>query len=172
MEAWPTSRWSPGEFPAYLAMTAIATYACVPETDQMRAIGLMVLSLGIIEIITSVPSGPAVQVTAIGIVAWSGLYGATGRDSAIVGALFAFWPLVMVVGADLWLRRRKLAPARRTQRLLIGLVGGGAAIAVARTGALDPTIGPALLAVAVAAPISIGIGALVVRPTDRTARPG
>ena len=33
--------WTPGEVPALLGLTAIAIYGCVPETDQMPAIGVM-----------------------------------------------------------------------------------------------------------------------------------
>ncbi len=98
------------------------------------------------------------HVVAIGIVLWSGLYGATGRESAIVGALFAFWPLVLVVVVCHWPGRPQPVPVTRW---IIGLIGGVAAVAVARTGALQPTIGPALLAVAIALPSSLAIALLV-----------
>ena len=38
----PLSHLCPGEYPWLLAMTALAIYLCVPETDQMAAIGVMV----------------------------------------------------------------------------------------------------------------------------------
>ncbi len=95
--------WTPGEVPALLGLTAIAIYGCVPETsNQMPAIGVMLASLFVIELIARRPSAPLVHAVAAGIVLWSGLYGATGRESAIVGALFAFWPLVLVVIVCHW----------------------------------------------------------------------
>ena len=42
-----------------------------------------------------------------------------------------------------------------------------ASVAVARTGALEPTIGPALVAVAIAAPMSFALALLV----ERACRP-
>ena len=147
--------WAPGEVPALLGLTAIAIYACVPETNnQMPAIGVMLASLFVIELVARQPSAPLVHAVAIGIVLWSGLYGATGRDSAIVGALFAFWPLALVVIVCHWPGRAEPGPI---VRWLIGLIGGIAAVAVARTGALEPTIGPALLAVAIALPTSLAV---------------
>ncbi len=150
--------WTPGEVPALLGLSAIAIYGCVPETDQMFGIGVMLASLFLIELVARRPSAPIVHLVAAGIVLWSGLYGATGRDSAIVGALFAFWPLVLVVIVCHWPGR---AEPRPTTRWIIELIGGIAAVAVARTGALEPTIGPALLAVAIALPTSLAVALLV-----------
>ena len=164
----PLSHLCPVEFPWLLGMTALATYLCVPETDQMPAIGVMVASLAVIELIARRPSGTSVQVVAAAIVLWSGLYGATGRESAVVGALFAFWPLVLVGGAALWLRGRERPVAGRLQRWGIGLTGGIAAVAVARTGAIQPTVGPALVAAGVAAVASIVLCLLVLRRPGRT----
>jgi hypothetical protein len=155
----PLSQLSPAEFPWLLAMTALAVYLCVPETDQMPAIAAMIVCLAVIEIVARRPSGPIVQVIAAGIVLWSGLYGATGRASAIVGAIFAFWPLVLVFGVALVRLRRERPTIGLPQRIGIGLVGGIAAVAVARTGALQATVGPAILSAAIAA---VGSGLVVV----------
>ena len=161
--------WTPGEVPALLGLTAIAIYGCVPETNnQMPAIGVMLASLFVIELIARRPSGLLVHAVAIGIVLWSGLYGATGRESAIVGALFAFWPLVLVVIVCHWPGREQPQP---TARWIIGLIGGIAAVAVARTGALEPTIGPALIAVAIAVPASLAVALVVVSISPRADRP-
>ncbi len=143
--------YAPSEYPALLGLAAIAIYGCVPETGQMPAVGALCAGLVVVELITRTPSALTVQALAFVIVFWSGLFGATGRESAIVGALFAFWPLVLVTAAALWPDGRFVPVAARAA---IGLVGGVASVAVARTGALQPTIGPALLAVAVAAPPS------------------
>jgi hypothetical protein len=150
--------WTPGEVPALLGLAAVAIYGCVPETNnQMPAIFAMLASLFAIEILARRPSGLLVHAVATGIVLWAGLYGATGRESAIVGALFAFWPLVLVVVVCHRPDRPQPAPVARWS---IGLIGGIAAVAVARTGALEPTIGPALLAVAIALPVSLAAGLL------------
>jgi hypothetical protein len=150
--------WTPGEVPALLGLSAIAIYGCVPETGQMPAIGVMLAALFVIELVARRPSGLLVHAVAAGIVLWSGLYGATGRESAIVGALFAFWPLALVVLVCHWPGR---AQPQTVSRWTIGLIGGLAAVAVARTGALEPTIGPALIAVAIALPTSLAAALLV-----------
>jgi hypothetical protein len=161
--------WTPGEVPALLGLSAIAIYGCVPETtNQMPAIGVMLASLFLIELVARAPAAPLVHLTAAGIVLWSGLYGATGRESAIVGALFAFWPLVLVVLVCSWPGRAQPQPV---VRWIIGLIGAIAAVAVARTGALEPTIGPALVAVAIALPVSL-VAALAVDSLSRRADRG
>ena len=154
--------FAPGELPVLLGYAAIAIYGCVPETDQMRTIAWMVVGLLVIELVTRTASALPVQILAAAIVLWSGLYGATGRGSAIVGAWFAFWPLVLVIGSALVFGLRA-----SPQRWLVGLIGGLAAVAVARTGAIEPDTAPALLAVAVAAPVSIGVSWAVVRVSAR-----
>jgi hypothetical protein len=154
---------APGEFPVLLGYAAIAIYGCVPETDQMPTIGWMVAGLLAIELVTRSASAIPVQIVGAGIVLWSGLSGAAGRGSAVVGAWFAFWPLVLVIASALVFG----LPASR-ERWLIGLVGGLAAVGVARTGGIEPETAPAVLAVAVAAPVSIGVSWAVVRISART----
>jgi hypothetical protein len=161
--------WTPGEVPGLLGLTAIAIYGCVPETsNQMPAVGVMLAALFLIELVARAPAAPLVHLVAAGIVLWSGLYGATGRESAIVGALFAFWPLVLVLLVCHLPGREQPRPV---VRWVIGLIGGVAAVAVARTGALEPTIGPALVAVAIALPVSLA-AALLVESISRTRRRG
>jgi hypothetical protein len=166
--ASPRVEFVPGEVPALLGLTAMAIYGCVPETDQMPTIGWMIVGLFAIEVVTRTTSAVGVHTLAAAIVLWSGVYGATGRGSAIVGAWFAFWPLVLVVGSMLAFNSQ---PPRRW---VIGLIGGMAAIAVARTGAIDTDTTPALVAVAVAAPVSIAaawaVARLSVGADDSTSR--
>lgn len=141
--------FAPGELPALLGGSALAIYACVPETGQMPTIGRMLTGLFAIEVVTRTRSTWPVDALAAGIVLWSGLYGATGRGSAIVGTWFACWPIVLVVASML------VVYSQPPQRWVIGLIGTAAAIAVARTGAIDQNTSPAVIAVAVAAPLSI-----------------
>jgi hypothetical protein len=142
--------FAPGELPVLLGWAAVAIYGCVPETDQMPTIGAMVAGLFVIERVTRLPSALPIQLVATAIVLWSGLYGATGRGSAIVGAWFAFWALVMVLASA-----GVFGVRPSVERWVIGAIGGVAAVAVARTGAIEPTTGPALVAVAIAAPASL-----------------
>jgi hypothetical protein len=154
--------FSPGEFPVLLAWSALAIYGCVPETDQMPTIAVMVAGLTVVELLTRTTSALPVHLLAAGIVLWSGLYGATGRGSAVVGAWFAFWPLVLVIGASL-----VAGPLPAPTRWALGAVGASAAVAVARTGGIEPTTTPAVVAIAIAAPVSIAASAAVVRFSSR-----
>ena len=79
--------------------------------------------------------------------------------SAIRTPAPSFWPLVLVVLVCYLPGRSQPRPV---VRWIIGLTGGVAAVAVARTGALEPTIGPALVAVAIALPTSAVVALLVV----------
>lgn len=154
--------FTPGEYPALLALTCVAIYGCVPETGQMPAMGAMVACLFLIEVSTRASSVLLVKLVAALIVLWSGLYGATGRGSAVVGAWFAFWPLVLVVGCAV-----VFAPLRLVARWIIGIIGGVAAVAVARTGGIEPTTGPAIVAVALAVPLSMTAAYVVVALSRR-----
>ena len=156
-----------GEFPALLAITTLTIYLCVPETDQMPMVSLVVVVLLVVELLLGRPAPAALHLVAAAMVLWSGLYGATGRASAIVGTLFAFWPLVLVAAATSGLWWWQPRPAARTQRWAIGFVGGIAALVVARTGAIQPSVGPALVAAVLAAVVSVLVAGLILGPLDR-----
>ncbi|MEM8620181.1 MAG: hypothetical protein AAGF73_10700 [Actinomycetota bacterium] len=160
--SWP---WpEPGEVPAALAVAVGATYLCVPETDVLAPVGWMVAGLFILERALSWRH-LLVHVAAVGAVLSTGLVGATGRDSAEVGALFAFWPLVLLIATQALPR-----PPDAGLRLLILMVGGAATAVVSRTGALEPTIDPALVAAGVAGGVSaIGVALLLVILAPRLA---
>lgn len=157
----------PGEFPALMVGATAAIFCCVPETDHLDEIAVALAVVFVLEVAARRPSGRAVGALEAGVVLAAGLYGATGRDSATVGAWFAFWPVVLAlysVAAARFAghragRSRQLGALRRIAVEIIGLV---AAIWVARTGALQPTVGPAFRAVALAAPASIVLATAVV----------
>jgi hypothetical protein len=155
---------TPGELPVLLAYATAAITACVPETGQMPTVAWMVVGLLAVELLTRSTSALPVQVTAIGIVLWSGLYGATGRTSAVIGAWFAWWPLLLVVAAD-----RVGGPLTARTRWAIGAIGGAAALAVARTGGIATATGPAVVVVAVAVVVSVTATWVVLRLSGRTA---
>jgi hypothetical protein len=159
----------PGALPLAIAAAAVATYGCVPETDQLVPVGICVGGVALVEL-ASLHRLPIVwHASVAGLVLWAGIYGATGRQSALVGALFAFWPVLIVpVVAAL---RPSVRRTREPARWLIAVIGAGAAVAVARTGALQPTIGPALVAAAVWGGVSLAAALAVARATTRFARP-
>lgn len=144
---------APGAVPGALTATTAAVYGCVPETDQIPPIGVFVVGLVFVEVVTRRRLRLSWHAGAALLVLWAGIYGATGRPSALVGALFAWWPVVIVpLAAAVF---ASLAVARREPtRWLVAAVGSVAALAVARTGALQPTIAPALIATAIAAAAS------------------
>jgi hypothetical protein len=135
------SRPRPGLVPLLIGAAQFTIYCCVPETDQIPDVSGAVVLLLIVElgIRRAVPWW--LHTALFGFVLWTGIYGATGRESALVGALFAGWPLVL---AAVVARRQFAATA----------IGAVAAVVVARTGALQPTVEPAMVAVAIAAPVS------------------
>ncbi len=157
---------TPGVSPLGLTAATVAIYGCVPETTHLPAFGLMTIGLAAVEVVTRQRCAPVVFSVAAALVLWSGLYGATGRDSAVVGTLFAFWPFAIVpIVVALTPRQR---PLPEPLRWVVACIGACASVAVARTGALEPTVGPALVAVAVAAPASLIVALGVARlPTGR-----
>jgi len=159
----PGAWWlpTPGVRPLTLAAASVAIYGCVPETDQMPTIWVLTFGAAIAEVVAHrrMPDGLLFVLGAM--VMWSGLYGATGRNSAIVGALFAFWPVAIVPLVALV--RPKLRGRPEVVQWVIAGIGAVAAVAVARTGAIEPTIGPALLAVAIAGPVSFALALLAER---------
>ncbi|MDO8362927.1 MAG: hypothetical protein Q7V88_08515 [Actinomycetota bacterium] len=119
-----------------LAGSAAAVYGCVPETDQMREVGVVVaaglLAEGVLRVALPVPAYAA----AWGFVAWAALFGATGRPSALAGGLFALLP-PLALGAVQAGGRRPAA---------VAVVAGGwvvAALVVARTGGIATSLPPA-----------------------------
>ncbi len=155
----------------WLVMCACAaTYACVPETDQIPEVALVAAAAFALHLITSATGHPVHWFLHVGVavaVMWAGMYGATGRQSALIGALYSWWPLVLLLAVahrlpptlGLW---RRLDPvARRTTRRAavtwweVAAVGAIATAAVARTGALQPTVMPAVVAVAIATVASV-----------------
>lgn len=158
----------PGAVPLAIAAAAVAAYGCVPETDQLTPVGICVGGVALFEL-ASFQRLPIVwHAATAGLVLWAGVYGATGRQSALVGALFAIWPVLIVPLVAVL--RPGLRQAREPVRWLIALMGAGAAVAVARTGALQPTIGPALVAVAFWGTVSLVVAlavAVVAPPLGR-----
>jgi hypothetical protein len=164
--ASPLPDLTPGEYPMLLGWAALAIYGCVPETGQMSTIGLLVIGLLLAEVATGNRSHWAVHALATLVVLWAGLYGATGRGSAVVGAWFAFWPIVLVALTSII-----AGPIRPTIRWMIGAIGGLAAVGMARTGGIEPTTTPALMAAGVAGLLSLIAAAGVLAISRRRSAP-
>lgn len=168
---WCTERIAahapPGTVPLTVVAVAAVLYLCVPETDQIFAAALPAALLALVELVGRQPTPAWAQCAVALLVLWAGFYGATGRPSALVGATFAWWPLLTAaVAAAGWARHDG------GRVLAVIAIGMGAAGIVARTGALADSIGPALVAVAVAAPLSVVALLAISRQGDRmVARP-
>lgn len=156
----------PGDAVLVLAGVLVAIFLCVPETDQIVRVAAVVGVLTIGEGVTRRRAPWWLMGPVVAYVMWAGIFGATGRQSALVGALVAWWPMLLL--PVLALRWPGLARTGEWTRGGICLIGLLAAAAVARTGALEPTIGPALVATAIALPVSlataVGVAWVVVRP--------
>lgn len=167
----------PGGVPLLVGAAAVAVYGCVPETGQMLPLAVVLVALGGSEVSRGRPFGAPVHTAAALAVLWAGLFGATGRPSALVGALFAMWPVLLPGVLAGRLAGGPHASGRwwtwgAGWRAVVVIAGTAlAAVAVARTGALAPSLAPAVHAVAVAAPLST-VGALGVAWWPRRAAPG
>lgn len=149
----------PGAAPVLLACTLFAIYCCVPETSHLPWVALAVASLAGMEYggHRTMPWWTAYVAL---LVLWSGWYGGHYRDSALVGAAFAWWPWAVVWVVDRVARR---AGGRASVRAgaAAALVGVTASVAVARTGALARTSAPAFVSAAVAVVATVPVLAVV-----------
>ena len=168
---WATERVAthapPGTVPLTVVAIAAVSYLCVPETDQIFGAAIPAGLLALVELVGRRATPAWAQCAVALLVLWAGFYGATGRPSALVGAAFAWWPLIAgAVAASGWARHD------RGRVVAVVAIGVGAAGIVARTGALADSIGPALVAVALAAPLSALALLAISRQGDRmVARP-
>lgn len=160
--AWPSARKllpRPGAVPLVALAWLAAVYGCVPETDHVVGVAMLVAGLALLELVADEYLPFGWQLGIMGAVLWAGLYGATGRQSALVGALFGAWPLLLGPTVAMLSRSRR---APQWVSWLVAAVGTGAAFAVARTGALATTIGPALRAAAFWGSLSLTMSVVLV----------
>ncbi len=124
----------PGVVPATLLLVLAIMYLCVPETDHFEIAALLPLLVAGIELIGRRQVGLEWYAVAGAGVLWAGMLGAAGRQSALVGALFAWWPLVLVVLVGVvGIVGPIRTPLAAGAVIAIGAVG---AAAVARTGGI------------------------------------
>ena len=143
-----------------LASSMAAVYGCVPETDQIPPIALCVVSVLVIELVTWRPL-PVAWFAAVGaLILRTGLYGATGRLSALAGTLFAAWALVFLPIVERVRPRVNAAP--EPLRWVIAGIGSIGSIVVARTGALQQTGQPAVVAIVLTIAATFAVSIMLV----------
>ena len=145
---------TPGVAPVPLLVTLLAIGLCVPETDQLAVASIVPVGLVVAELALRRQLGVSWYVVATASVGWAGLFGATGRASALAGALFAWWAFVMV----LIVVRRSPDLAGRDLFVVL-LLGGVASLVMARTGGITTT--PWVIVVSVLACGAVSLGAAV-----------
>jgi len=148
----------PGVAPTTILATLAAVALCVAETDHMMIAAIVPVAVVGVELVGRRQLGVEWYAVAAASVLWAGIFGATGRQSALVGALFAWWavallPLVYVV--------RPVASTSAS--IVVAAIGAVAAVAVARSGGLADTAPPAWIAAAVVAAVSFGLAVVIVR---------
>lgn len=162
----------PGGLPLVLVGVSAVEYACVPETDPIRVLVLLPIVAGIAEVAQRRPLPFALMWGVATFVMWAGVHGATGRASALVGATVAWWPVTIAA----LLHAARLLPSARQGRLALLAPAGLAAAIVSRTGAIQPTVGPAWRSVVVWLPGSLAVTLVVAaasrRVNERGDRPG
>lgn len=155
----PAGARVPGAVPVLLGGVLFAVYCCVPETSHLPWVALVVAVMAGVELgerrVLPWASG-AVAVLVFG----AGLYGGQFRDSAVVGAVFAWWPFVLVTVAAVVRRRGGVRRRSRRERRLDAVsagVGLVAAVVVARSGGLSVDVADAWVAVVIAGPVSLAL---------------
>lgn len=155
----------PGVVPMALASSMAAVYGCVPETDQIPPIALCVVIVLLIELISWRPLPTSWFAGVATIMLIGGLYGATGRQSALIGALFAAWAFVLLPVVELI--RPRVRGASEWVRWLIAGIGSIGSIVVARTGALQDTAQPAVYAVALTVVVTVAVSITIIEASSR-----
>lgn len=155
----PSSRWG------LYAGSAFAVYACVPETEQMTEVGLVIAAAAVAEVLRQRLLPVSADAAVAGLLLWSALFGATGRPSALIGGLFALVPLIAVPAV--LAARPALASAALPWRWALAVVWIGAAVAVARTGGISRNAAPAWIAVVCFTVAALAASELLARLTAR-----
>jgi hypothetical protein len=147
--------------------SAAAVYGCVPETDQMREVAVVVAAGGVVELLLHRPLPAAALAAAFGLVEWSALYGATGQARALAGGLFALTPLVAVGAVACLLAGDQRTPRRWWLPWAVAATWVAAALTMARTGGIATSLPPAAWAAAVCGVAAASISAVLVRLARR-----
>ena len=142
---------TPGLAPATIVATLVAVGLCVPETDQMAIAAFLPLGVVAAELLARRQLGVEWYAVASASVLWAGMFGSSGRESALVGALFAWWAVVLLPLANM------VRPVTsRGAPVVVAAIGAVAVVVVARTGGIADSARPAWIAAASVALVSFG----------------
>lgn len=144
---------TPGAVPAGLLAALLAMYLCVPETDQFVVAAMIPLALLAMELVRRGQFGVECYAVAALSVAWAGMLGTTGRQSALVGALFAWWSFLLP-----WMISRAMGVRSGSSTIVLTMVGAVAAVLFARTGGISDSGATAALVAAALAVVTVAIG--------------
>jgi len=140
----------PGVAPLTIVAVLFAVFLCVPETDQLPIVALVPVALVFLEIVERRQMPIEWYMVAAAAVGWGAMFGATGRQSALAGALFAWWAVLLPGFISIgW----KVASARSA--LAIAGVGAIAAVVMARTGGIADSWSIILASAALCGSISL-----------------
>jgi hypothetical protein len=154
----------PGVAPATLLAVMIGMYLCVPETGQIRVAVIFPLLVIALEVFGRRQVGLEWYAVAATAVFWAGMFGTAERPSALVGALFAWWAILLVGAINL------LRPIRSSfATAVVVLIGTAAAWGMARIGGLgsDGRV-EAVATAAAAAVVSFVVALVAVQLFDRS----
>lgn len=91
----------PGMAPLTLVATTFVVTLCVPETDQLPLVVMLPGALVFLEVLARRQFSIEWYVVSSAAIAWGAMFGATGRQSALAGALFAWWVVLLPAIAHL-----------------------------------------------------------------------
>ena len=148
--------------PLPLAAALLAVALCVPDTDQIPFAALVVALPLVVELLTRRRSDLVWYAAAAAVIAWAGLAGSAGRASALVGALFAWWAIVIVEVV-----RRILPGMSAGATSATAALGAVAVVVMARTGGIADSGAVALVVAVVIAGVSLGAALLAGIALDR-----
>ena len=152
----------PGVAPLTLVAVLGAIYLCVPETDQIPVAAIVPVVVVALELVGRRQVGLEWYAVAAASVLWAGMFGAAGRQSALIGALFAWWAVVLLPLVN-GLRRLPSGRVGTTTAVIIAVIGAVSAAVMARTGGIAATGGDAWLAAVTLAVVSLLVSLVVVR---------
>ena len=151
----------PGLAPLTIVAALVGIFLCVPETNQIPLAALLPALLVVLEVVGRRQLGLEWYAVAAASVLWAGMFGATGRQSALVGALFAWWAVAIVPLVHAVRPIRSLPAA-----CAVAAIGAVATVVMARTGGIASTGAAAWAAALIAGGVSFALALGAVRLVD------
>jgi hypothetical protein len=152
----------PGVAPLTIVAALVAVYLCVPETDQVPVAAILPVVVVVLELVGRRQVGLEWYAVASASVLWAGMFGATGRQSALVGALFAWWAVALLPLVH-GLRRLPAGRIGTWVAVAIAAIGAVSAMVMARTGGIADSGSDAWIAAVTLAVVSLVVSLAVVR---------